>query len=432
MVISSVGVMAGEQTRSSEDRQPAGLALLRAAVAAVEKTAVEPFWPLSDVEIAEAMALVGRLRAGGNRVEVAAVTEAFDRGLPTRHGWGTVDWVVRTESVAAPGPSVAHAARVARVAAAASRRRPGSSEPGRELDAATAGFVDGALSLGQVDQLLRFVADVERVADPDAVASDLAVLVENAGSLSERELATAIRYAARLLKPSARLEREEDALRRARSLVKRPGPAGLAEYRLVLDPEGAAVVDSAVAALSAPAPGPDGEPDLRLASLRRADALVDLVARAVASPGEVTTTDRAQVVVTMSLDRLTQPLDARGGGVTATGEVLSPATVRRMACDAGIVPMVLGSRGEVVELGRAVRLFTPGQRRLLWQRDGGCTYPDCTMPPAWTQAHHVRHWADGGPTDVSNAALLCQRHHTVVHGRGLTATVTDTGVTWHV
>jgi hypothetical protein len=103
-----------------------------------------------------------------------------------------------------------------------------------------------------------------------------------------------------------------------------------------------------------------------------------------------------------------------------------------MACDAGIVPMVLGSRGEVLELGRAVRLFTRGQRRLLWQRDGGCTYPGCTMPQAWTEAHHVRHWAHGGPTDVSNAALLCQRHHTVVHGRGLTATVTDTRVTWHL
>jgi hypothetical protein len=293
-------------------------------------------------------------------------------------------------------------------------------------------LVDGALSLGQADQLLRFVAEVGRVADPEAVEADLAVLVENAGSLSERELATAIRYAARLLKPSARLEREEDVLRQARSLVKRPGPAGLAEYRLVLGPEGSAVVDSAVAALCAPVPGPDGEPDLRPASLRRADALVSLVARAVASAGEVATTDRAQVVVTISLDRLTQELDARGGGVTGTGEVLSPVTVRRMACDAGIVPMVLGSRGEVLELGRAVRLFTRGQRRLLWQRDGGCTYPGCTMPQAWTEAHHVRHWAHGGPTDVSNAALLCQRHHTVVHGRGLTATVTDTRVTWHL
>jgi hypothetical protein len=427
-----VGVVAGDEAQVSDGRQPAGLALLRAAVAAVEKTAVEPVWALSDAEIAEAMALVGRLRAGGGRTEVATVTEAVDRGLPTEHGWGTVDWVVRAESAAAPGPSVAHAASVARVATAASRRRPASGEPGRELDAATAGLVDGALSLGQADQLLRFVAEVGRVADPEAVEADLAVLVENAGSLSERELATAIRYAARLLKPSARLEREEDVLRQARSLVKRPGPAGLAEYRLVLGPEGSAVVDSAVAALCAPVPGPDGEPDLRPASLRRADALVSLVARAVASAGEVATTDRAQVVVTISLDRLTQELDARGGGVTGTGEVLSPVTVRRMACDAGIVPMVLGSRGEVLELGRAVRLFTRGQRRLLWQRDGGCTYPGCTMPQAWTEAHHVRHWAHGGPTDVSNAALLCQRHHTVVHGRGLTATVTDTRVTWHL
>lgn len=264
------------------------------------------------------------------------------------------------------------------------------------------------------------------------MTADLTVLVESAPSLTERELATAIRYAVRLLTPSTRLEREEETLRGARSLTKRPGPAGLAEYRLVLDPDGAATIDAAVAALSAPVPGPDGQPDLRPATLRRADALVDLVARAVSASDGLPTTDRAQVVVTMSIDQLTDALDARGGGLTGTGEILSPAAVRRIACDAGIIPMVLGSRGEALDLGRKVRLFTPRQRLLLWRRDGGCSYPGCTIPAAWTRAHHVRHWADGGPTDISNAALLCQRHHTHVHVHGLSATVTDAGVTWHL
>ncbi len=412
--------------------EPAGLALLRAAVVAVEKSAAEPAWPLSGAELAEAMSLIGRLRANSDRVEVATVAEALDRGLPTDHGWGTVDWIVRTESAAAPGPSAGHAARVKRVAEATSRRRPGSSEPAGELNAACAAYAAGALSLTEADQLLRFVADVERVADPEQVTADLTVLVESAPSLTERELATAIRYAVRLLTPSTRLEREEETLRGARSLTKRPGPAGLAEYRLVLDPDGAATIDAAVAALSAPVPGPDGQPDLRPATLRRADALVDLVARAVSASDGLPTTDRAQVVVTMSIDQLTDALDARGGGLTGTGEILSPAAVRRIACDAGIIPMVLGSRGEALDLGRKVRLFTPRQRLLLWRRDGGCSYPGCTIPAAWTRAHHVRHWADGGPTDISNAALLCQRHHTHVHVHGLSATVTDAGVTWHL
>lgn len=425
--------MTAQEARSPEPVELTGLALLRAAVTALERSAAEPTWRLSDAEVAEALALVGRLRAGSDRAEVEVVAEALDRGLPGRDGWGTVDWLLRVESAAAPRPGVAHAARVARLARAGARRRPGSGEPACEPDAVSTAFATGALSLTQADQLLRFVADVSRVADADAVAADLAVLIEGAPGLAERELATAIGYAARLLTPSARLEREEAALRSARSLTRRPGPAGLAEYRLVLDPETAMVVDTAVAALSAPSPGPDGEPDRRPASLRRADALVALVERAVTAPeGALPTSDRAQVVVTIGLDRLSAELSARGGGVSSTGEVLSPEAVRRLACDAAVIPAVLGGRGEVLDLGRAVRLFTAGQRRLLWHRDGGCSYPSCTVPAAWTQAHHLRHWAHGGTTDIGNAALLCGRHHTEVHRRGLTATVSDTGVTWHL
>ncbi|MFL6166587.1 MAG: HNH endonuclease signature motif containing protein [Ornithinibacter sp.] len=94
-----------------------------------------------------------------------------------------------------------------------------------------------------------------------------------------------------------------------------------------------------------------------------------------------------------------------------------------MACDAALVPHVLGSAGEDLDLGRVVRLFTRAQRRRLWRRDRCCTFPGCAAPGSWTRAHHVLHWADGGLSDVDNAALLCQRHHTVVHTRRLWASV---------
>ncbi len=136
------------------------------------------------------------------------------------------------------------------------------------------------------------------------------------------------------------------------------------------------------------------------------------------------------MIITMPLDDLREGTD--GAGVTATGQVLAPSVVRRMACDAGIVPAVLGSEGEVLDLGRSVRFFTPGQRRLLWMRDQGCTYPGCTMPPQWCDAHHVAWWSRGGGSDIDNAALLCERHHIKVHTHDLTATVTATGVTWHL
>ncbi len=124
----------------------------------------------------------------------------------------------------------------------------------------------------------------------------------------------------------------------------------------------------------------------------------------------------------------------RGVGVTIggldAGTLLGPQTVRRMACDAGILPVVLGARGEILDVGRVERLFTPAQVRALWLRDRHCTFPGCRIPATWCDAHHLTHWADGGPTDLGNAALLCGRHHTIVHRDRLVGTVTADGVVW--
>jgi hypothetical protein len=102
-------------------------------------------------------------------------------------------------------------------------------------------------------------------------------------------------------------------------------------------------------------------------------------------------------------------------GSLAAGELISPDTARKIACDAGIIPVVLGRDGEILDQGRAARLFTPGQVRALWRRDRHCTFPDCDIPAAWCDAHHLTHWVDGGATGLLNAALLCSRHHTIVH-----------------
>ena len=110
-------------------------------------------------------------------------------------------------------------------------------------------------------------------------------------------------------------------------------------------------------------------------------------------------------------------------GSTATGVLLSPEVLRRVACDAALIPHVLGTAGEDLDLGRVVRLFTRAQRRRLWRRDRTCTFPGCDKPASWIKAHHVLHWADGGLSDIDNAALLCQDHHTFVH----TATAVGAG-----
>ncbi|MFC8504560.1 DUF222 domain-containing protein [Pedococcus sp. NPDC057267] len=226
---------------------------------------------------------------------------------------------------------------------------------------------------------------------------------------------------------------EQDRLRERTSLSQpMDDGSGLYEYRLVADAEGRAVLEAAVQALSAPRPA-DGEPDRRPSGQRRFDALVEVVRRGVASADGVPTTPKAQLFVSMDLADLTARLGA--GTVFGSGDVgqlLGPETVRRIACDAGVVPVVLGSSGEVVDLGRRHRFFSSAQVRALWLRDGHCSFTGCSVPASWCDAHHLWHWADGGPTDLDHAALLCGRHHTVVHAKGFHGTVGEGRVEWDV
>ncbi|HYN29750.1 MAG TPA: DUF222 domain-containing protein [Dermatophilaceae bacterium] len=203
---------------------------------------------------------------------------------------------------------------------------------------------------------------------------------------------------------------------------------GLVTYRLVADAELSAVLEAAIAPHAAPVLMPDGSRDPRLPDRRRAEALAVVCRRSVAAAESLPVQAKATVVVTMTLGDLQE----RSGCGTTVGSpgpehVLSPETVRRMACDGQVVPVLLGSKGEVLDLGRLVRCFTPGQLRLLRLRDRHCTFPGCTMPGSWCDGHHVRHWADDGPSDPGNGALLCPRHHDVVHRDRLLAIVTARG-----
>nr|MDQ2699128.1 HNH endonuclease [Actinomycetota bacterium] len=113
---------------------------------------------------------------------------------------------------------------------------------------------------------------------------------------------------------------------------------------------------------------------------------------------------------------VTVPLETLQTGVgTATisgvDEPICAGTARRLAADAEIIPVVLGSNSEVLDLGRTARLFTSAQRRALAARDGGCIWPGCTMPPAWCEVAHLLAWQLGGETDLENGALMCPHHH---------------------
>ncbi len=361
--------------------------------------------------------------AGAGRVAVTA--EAVARGSVGASQAGSVTgWVAEH----APSQRAGGAGAVARVAQVLGAD---DHEPVR------AAVLDGRVSpqvaasvVGEFDRLRPSLMDA---AAPDVLEAMLTVGAEH-GVRGVREVRPAVlaRFG-----PPGRLQAEQDAAHRLVSL-SRPSPdlPGTVAYRLVLDAEGQAVLEASIGPLSAPVAGPDGEPDPRPDDRRRAEALVEVCRRttaaaAAAAAGQLVVPAKATLLLTMAMDDLAARVGAaRVAGTTEAGVPIAPDTVRRLACDAGILPAVLGASSEVLDLGYRSRLFSLGQTRALWLRDRVCTFPGCRAPAFWCDAHHLRHWIDDGRTDLSNGALLCGRHHSVVHGQRLAGRVTPAGVVW--
>src|SRR5438445_639560 len=93
-------------------------------------------------------------------------------------------------------------------------------------------------------------------------------------------------------------------------------------------------------------------------------------------------------------------------------------TARRLACDCTITPILCGAESHQVEVGSSSRVIPPAMKRALIARDKHCRFPGCDMPPAWTDGHHIKHWANGGPHALWNLLLLCRRHHRYFHEGG--------------
>jgi hypothetical protein len=116
--------------------------------------------------------------------------------------------------------------------------------------------------------------------------------------------------------------------------------------------------------------------------------------------------------VTMSLDKLKRGV---GAAQLDTGGHMSAGQFRRLACNARIIPVVLGGKSEPLDVGRARRLHTAAMREGMEVRDGGCVAEGCTFPAAWTEAHHEKPWSAGGVTSLDNGFLLCSYHHRLIH-----------------
>lgn len=201
-----------------------------------------------------------------------------------------------------------------------------------------------------------------------------------------------------------------------RELYFRTTFGGMVDVRGTLDPLSAATVRAAIEPLSAQPTS--GDPT---ASQRRADALVQLADRALNSD-ELPRSRRQRPHVGVTVDQTTL---RQGSGAEGThpahlhGHGASSAEAARLlSCDAEVRRLVIDPDSEVLDVGRASRVVSPGLFAALRARDGGCTHPKCDRPPEWCDAHHVVHWAHGGVTDLDNLVLLCRRHHTETHLRG--------------
>jgi hypothetical protein len=215
----------------------------------------------------------------------------------------------------------------------------------------------------------------------------------------------------------------------ARSLTMRDLHEGGIRGEFVLDPEGAAALRAALSPLAAPRPAADGLPDQRSYDHRNADALVELATRAL-DRGELPTEggERPHLTVTIDYDTLTQQI--REATLDGVGPI-SPESARRLACDAGVIPMLLGTRSEPLDVGRKSYAVPTPMRRALVQRDGGCAHPGCAIPPEWCTAHHIVPWLDGGPTALHNLVLLCPHHHRMVHHSQWTIEMVDNYPVFH-
>jgi 5-methylcytosine-specific restriction protein A len=146
---------------------------------------------------------------------------------------------------------------------------------------------------------------------------------------------------------------------------------------------------------------------------RNAAALVEICRFALGHDniGEVNG-ERPNLVVTIKLEDLE---NRARGALLHTGGSLTPAQLRRIACDADLIPIVLGEHGEPLDIGRADRRIPLRTRRAVAARDGGCAHPGCDRPPSWCEVHHVIEWQHGGETKPENLVMLCCAHHDQIH-----------------
>ena len=396
-------------------------------------------WSMADADLLE-LRVAQERTLGRLQSRILATTREIDgRGAAVATGaHSTAGWL-RGRLLAHPGAAKAEVSL--------------AGDLDSELTATGARLAAGEITRDQAAAIALAVHKLPRGVDAETRAGAETFLLDQAHTFDPAALHNLGRHLILHLDPDGgpALEREEARQhdRQAFTLVHHHDGSWSPHGQFA--PEGGAMFDAALSAVSKPRKAADGTPDPRPATLRRAEGLLELLRLAMNAPGMpehggepvtlVVTTPLANLQTTHPADHDHDPdaecgdnacgHNARGDGEredadssdidAATfqdGSPLSPEAARRLGCDAWLVAAIIATGPEILDIGRMSRLVPYGIRRALVVRDGGCAFPGCGRPPRWCHAHHIWHWADGGPTALTNLVLLCGHHHRVIHHDG--------------
>lgn len=365
--------------------------------------------------------------------EVLALAEGFSRGARVAPSGAILvalrELIDQLEAVwlnaaadfdAAGGPTDAGAVNLAgwmratcrlAPADAASRARLAHTLP-QSLPTTYHALRDGHISLRHA----QVVEAVVRTVPEDQQASAEAALQEPARALDPMQLKKVGQHLVHRLDAD---RADEQALRRLarRGLTLSETFDGMVAVSGLLDPLTGATVRTAIESLVLPTRKDDT--DTRSWAQRRADSLAD-ICRQFLDTGHAPSVGgvRPHISVLVDLATLRREPGCPGADLVGGGAITAEQA-RLIACDASVSRILTDGPSQVIDVGRTTRTVPPAIRRALVARDKGCIGPGCSAAPSHCDAHHIVFWEDGGSTSLENLALLCRRHHTLVHTKGL-------------
>jgi hypothetical protein len=314
-----------------------------------------------------------------------------------------------------------HLADVPKSSAERMVKRARTLNPGVQLDgtpipalAAATGVAarSGQLSTPMIDVIVGVLQDIP----PEHREGAEQHLLTFAGEAGHRQVAALGARILAHLDPDGAEPEDTDPATPTRELSLRRKRSGVWEITGRLDDETGARASALLDSLAQRRATTDEGPDLRSPQERYGDAFSDAIDLALNTPDlPMQAGERAHVMVAVSLEELRS-----GVGRALLGDVgtISAAEARLHACDCKLIPAVLGAHSEPLDVGRLRRLVPRPIRHALYLRDRGCAFPGCHRPARHCQGHHIRHWADGGPTELGNLVLMCAHHHRLLHRSG--------------